>query len=60
MAKIKSKKFVVYFYTGEEGGGAINFTNEDGKIIDKQLNFANKTQAKEWFDELADKYCKNP
>ena len=59
--KLKSKKFVVYFYQGKSGGGSIHYTSVRGKMTKtREAPFYNKKEAKEMLIDLVDDYCKEP
>ena len=55
---IKSKKFVVYIYQGNQGGACIHRTNAKGLMTKKSLPFKTKEQGLRQFGKLLDKYLK--
>lgn len=54
MKRIKSKKFVVYFYQGGKGGGNICVADERGKLSRKSYPFHTKEDGMKTFEELVD------
>ncbi len=57
--RIASRKVVVYFYQGPQGGGSFHFTNERGRIsgppeVPKAKPFANIEEAVEMFRGIAE------
>ncbi|MFH0859758.1 MAG: hypothetical protein V1921_01000 [Candidatus Altiarchaeota archaeon] len=57
--KLKSKKFMVYIYQSEKGGGNICECDEKGGIISTNEHpFNDKDEALQNFRKILDKYCK--
>jgi hypothetical protein len=58
---ISSRKVIVYFYQGPQGGGSFHFTNARGRLsnspdVPKARPFASIEEAVEMFREIAEEY----
>lgn len=59
MKKIKSKKFVVYFFQAGDGGTIVK-TDQRGVMTNKEdaYRFGNKKEAMSIFEDLVDSYLR--